>query len=75
MRTLESGRLLDLGTPGRKLGELFALIRSMLELYNLSRTLELAYVLNARQPIVEKFGPYCVIGLGPSKIKLPLPIG
>jgi hypothetical protein len=32
----------------------------------LSQTLEFAYVLNVRQPIIEKSGP--------SKIKLPLPI-
>jgi hypothetical protein len=32
---------------------------------SLSPTLEFRYVLNARQPIMEKFSPYFVIGMGP----------
>jgi hypothetical protein len=40
----------------------------------ISPILEFAYVLNARQPIIEKFGPYCFIGVSSLKIKPPLPI-
>jgi hypothetical protein len=37
-------------------------------------TLEFAYVLNARHPIIEKSGPYCFIGVGYFKNQTPLPI-
>jgi hypothetical protein len=33
------------------------------------RTLE--FVLNARQPIIEKSGPYCFIGVGPLTNQTP----
>jgi hypothetical protein len=39
-----------------------------------SQTLEFAYVLNARQLVVEKSGPYCFIGVGLLKNQTPLPI-
>jgi hypothetical protein len=31
----------------------------------------IAYVLNARQPLIEKSGPYCFIGMGPLKNQPP----
>jgi hypothetical protein len=37
-----------------------------------ARTLEFAYEVIARQPIIEKSGPYCVIGVGPLKNQTPL---
>jgi hypothetical protein len=36
-----------------------------------ARTLEFAYEVIARQPIIEKSGPYCVIGVGPLKNQTP----
>jgi hypothetical protein len=38
------------------------------------RTLERTLVLIARQPRMEKPGPYCVIGGASPNFKLPLPI-
>jgi hypothetical protein len=46
----------------------------MLKTQNIPPILEFSVILNAGQPIMEKPGPYCVIGGAPLKIKLPLPI-
>jgi hypothetical protein len=37
-----------------------------------ARTLEFAYVLNAKQPIIENFGLYFFIGVGSLKNQTPL---
>jgi hypothetical protein len=33
--------------------------------------LEFAIILNVRQPKMEKYGPYCFIGVGPLKNQTP----